>query len=303
MPFYVSGYDTEAIYPYWEMTKGQTYAEAVSYEGTRLRECLDGIRAVAEVHLRHEAAATFFLVARLVEAATPELRAILDHPLFDLECHSYTHCGIGSDDAESERRELVDSKKLIEDAFGRPVVGMTAPGGHEFGMIGHQLTLEIMAAAGYGYLRAVGLGPRGTTPAPLTQPFWYAEDGFPDLLEMPTHAWHDNILTGQPGHTHWPPVLPWPHPSTMPTTAAEVYAAYAPGIDYIAARDLQTYTPAFHPWSLYRVDPAVQQIDLLLSHAARVAQNASCTQVYHYIREHRASAAAAPPAALVQAMG
>jgi hypothetical protein len=62
--FYVSGYDTEAIYPWWEFESGlsarpRTYAERVSYEGERLKECIDGVRAVAEVHLRHKAPASF----------------------------------------------------------------------------------------------------------------------------------------------------------------------------------------------------------------------------------------------------
>ena len=57
MAFYVAGYDTEAIYPWWEIGdtpySATTYQQMVSYEGARLDECLDGVRAVAEVHLRH----------------------------------------------------------------------------------------------------------------------------------------------------------------------------------------------------------------------------------------------------------
>ena len=63
----------------------------VSYEGARLDERLDGVRAVAEVHLRHRAPATFFIVAELAVAAGTRLREILDHDLFDLQSHSFTH--------------------------------------------------------------------------------------------------------------------------------------------------------------------------------------------------------------------
>ena len=89
MTCYVAGYDTDAIYPWWEIGdrpySASIYREMVSYEGARLDECLDGVRAVAEVHLRYQAPATFFIVAQLAEVAGARLREILDHELFDLE--------------------------------------------------------------------------------------------------------------------------------------------------------------------------------------------------------------------------
>ena len=151
-----------------------------------------------------------------------------------------------------------------------------------------------MSEAGYRYVRSVGLGPFDTIPAPLTQPFWYEDDGYPDLLELGLHAWHDNVLTGQPFVTHWPPVLPWGNPSRLPTTAEEVYQAYAPGIDYIVQHNLLTYVPCFHPWSIYRLDPQAKQIELLLQHAQKVVLLASCTSVYEQVCTNRTLASACP---------
>ena len=92
MAFYVAAYDTEAIYPWWDLGdtpySATTYQQVVSYEGARLDECLDGVRAVAEVHLRQQAPATFFIVAQLAVAAGARLREILDHDLFDLQWRS-----------------------------------------------------------------------------------------------------------------------------------------------------------------------------------------------------------------------
>ena len=43
--------------------------------------------------------------------------------------NSYTHDNmIAIRDAAAVRRELVDSKRVIEDLFGREVIGFTAPG-------------------------------------------------------------------------------------------------------------------------------------------------------------------------------
>ena len=52
--------------------------------------------------------------------------------------------------------------------------------------------------AGYRYVRTLSWQPGNLSPAPLTQPFWFSDDGFPELLEISAHAWHDgHILTGQ----------------------------------------------------------------------------------------------------------
>ena len=300
MPYYMPSYDTEAIFPWWELGgrkySAQLYQAVVSYEGERLHECLDGIRAVAAVHLRLDLPGTFFLVARLLESARSEIREILGSPLFDVQCHSYTHANLAEavSDKSVLRHELADSKHLIEDTFGRPVIGLTTPGGFSQGLIGQPSVLEMVWEAGYKYLRSVGLGPFDSVPAPLTQPFWYTPDGFPGLLELALHAWHDNHLTGQPGVSHWPPVLPWGYPARVASTAEEAYDAYAPGIDYIAENGLVTYVPCLHPWSIYRLERRARHVELLLEHARKRVKIATCTSVYETIRDHRALASEGP---------
>ena len=301
MTFYAAGYDTEAIYPWWELGakpySATTYQQAVSYEGTRLDECLDGVRAVAEVHLRRRAPATFFIVARLAVAAGARLREILDHDLFDLQSHSFTHENMVAirDDAGAVRRELVDSKRIIEELFGREVIGFTAPGGFAHGFLGETRLLESLWEAGYRYVRTLSWQANQVAPAPLTQPFRFSDDGYPELLEISAHAWHDNILTGQPAAVAWPPALPWGYPSRLPATGREVYQAYAPGIDYARDEGLLTYSPCFHPWSVYRVDRGAGQIDLLLEHARRAGLTlASCSDVYRHLIAHPQLAHPAP---------
>ena len=183
----------------------------------------------------------------MLELAGPELRAILDHPLFDVQCHSFTHpnlIALGEDRATLQY-ELGDAKKLIEDTFGRAVTGLTAPGGYTDGFRGHPLILDVMWEAGYRYVRSVGKGPKDTLPALLDQPFWYAGDGFPDLLETPSHAWHDNILTGQPATVHWPPLLPGPIPPRCPATRKASTRPMRPASTTARSRGYSTTCPSF----------------------------------------------------------
>ena len=304
MAAYVAGYDVEAVYAWWDADHtehtGDNYDDVVSYEGDRLAECLAGVRAVAEVHLERDAPATFFIVARLLDAARRELVEILDHPIFDIASHSYTHPDIKAHlhDDHRLRHEIADSKKAIEDAFGREVLGFTTPGGYEDGYIGEPRVLQILQGAGYGYLRSVGCGPHYSMPAPLHQPFTYDAEGYGDLLEIPTHAWHDNVLTGQHGLVSWPPALPWAYPARMPTDAQGVYEAYAPGIEHAARAGLVAYVPTFHPWSIYRVDNRASHIGMLLDHADGVLDICSCLQVYEQVRADPELAAARPRLAL-----
>ena len=238
--------------------------------------------------LQRDAPASFFLVAKMLELAGPELRAILDNPLFDIQCHSFTHpnlIALGEDRATLQY-ELGDAKKLIEDTFGRAVTGLTAPGGYTDGFRGHPLILDVMWEAGYRYVRSVGKGQRTLCLRCWISPSGMRRMASRELLETPSHAWHDNILTGQPATVHWPPLLPWPYPTEMPRDAQGVYEAYAPGIDYCAQEGLLYYLPIFHPWSIYRIDNQAAQIGLLLDHARQKMEFKSCSQIYQHILQH-----------------
>ena len=83
-PLYVAAYDVEAD-------------PEVSVPATR---------AVAAVHRRHRAPATFFIVTRLLETAKEEFRAILDDELFDIQSHTHTHARLKELVASNEREAL-----------------------------------------------------------------------------------------------------------------------------------------------------------------------------------------------------
>lgn len=57
-------------------------------------------------------------------------------------CHSMTHCGVTDENAQTE---VVEAKKVLEDAIGLPINTFTVPGSNE----GHPASLKVAAQAGY----------------------------------------------------------------------------------------------------------------------------------------------------------
>ena len=81
----VAAYDPEAVYP-WRENGNPDF----DCSPPRIREFQAAVRAVPDAHLEREVPATSFLFANMLEAAGPELRSILDQPLFGIQSHSFT---------------------------------------------------------------------------------------------------------------------------------------------------------------------------------------------------------------------
>ena len=161
------------------------YIAAYDTESAR---CLDGVRQIVKMHEKHDMPATFFLVARTLEANRAEYAALLkDHPLFEVACHSYTHMVLvdtpefgKAGPKEQFAHEIVESKKRIEDIMGREVIGFRAPVCSDEGMKNAPEALRLFDQAGYKYVSSLAWGPSWSLPALLVRPFTYAEQGLPD---------------------------------------------------------------------------------------------------------------------------
>jgi len=235
-PFYLAGYDVEQP------------------------TCVDGVRALVAVHRRLQIPATFFLVGLVLEHNRAELRDLLSDALFEVGSHTYSHCHLEQADPATARDELRRTGDLIDDVFGRRPVGLRTPGGTERGYRGDRIRLGLISEAGFEYVSAQGWGPGRTMPAPVTAPYAYADEGFPCLLEIPMHGWHENILTR---------VHPWQSPSQplspeAPRTVDEWCAPFATDMLTALESELPYYGPTMHPWSLRRFAPDCRQVEALL---------------------------------------
>ncbi len=243
------------------------------YDLENVELAVPAARKLVEIHRKYEAPATFFCLARVVEEHGEELRKIFGNdPLFDIQSHTYTHRMLRDHKIhgpaiplEEMYFEVGKAADLIGDVLGKRPIGMRSPCGFEHGMKGEPERLKIIVECGMKYISTQARGPQETIPAPLNQPFNYAEDGFPQLWELPAHGWHDNVLKGFTGHpTMFPPIYPFAGRLEPVRSPREDFEAAKPWIDYALEQKLTFVSLAYHPWSLYKLDPDCGTIDLLL---------------------------------------
>ncbi|HIE08528.1 MAG TPA: hypothetical protein EYP65_01610 [Armatimonadetes bacterium] len=236
------------------------------------------VEKIAEIHKEHGAPATFFILGRLLEA--PEiagrLKRALSGELFEVASHTYSHILLKDHPVHGQAPsldkiefEVKRACELIADVFGRDCLGLRSPCGFHRGLRGAPGVLRILWRNGIRYLSSDLRGPGDLLPSPVEKtPFWYDEEGFPDLLELPGHSWHDNVLKGITPHPIlWPPPPGNFYPQRPPRTPEEEFEVYKHELEYALDKGLPYYSPVLHPWSIGKVDKSMRLVDLLLSHA------------------------------------
>jgi peptidoglycan/xylan/chitin deacetylase (PgdA/CDA1 family) len=236
--------------------------------------CLRATPRLVELHRRYEIPATFFVLGTVLERRGAELRAVFgDDPLFDIASHTYSHQplkhnrvhGPGVDLDELER-EVGLGLRLVEEVFQRPCVGVRSGYGFYGGLRGEKERLQVILDSGARYLSSDLRGPADTVPGGLAQAYWYDEEGLPELLELPGHGWHDNVLKGlYPGPwLAWPPVLWWGIPDRVPRTPGEEFAVQRTWVEHALALGLDFVSPVYHPHSIYRKSPDCSIVEFLM---------------------------------------
>lgn len=252
-----------------------------AYDTEAPGRCLAACRAIAEVHERLGIPATFYIVGKLLEEEGAAYRALLgDSSLFEIASHTYAHrllrdhpfCGPAVDTV-GRQREVSLGKERIEQTFGRPCLGLRPGCGFDTGLRGDPDLVAMVVKAGFTYVSSLLWGPEYTMPALLAQPFTYADEGAPDLWELPGHGWHENLLKAHNLTTRvrrlvaWP--MPWPEatppaPLRTPDEEARLNALI---IDRAIEAGLPYVSLIWHPWSLHRADPQMRMIEATFRHA------------------------------------
>jgi peptidoglycan/xylan/chitin deacetylase (PgdA/CDA1 family) len=220
------------------------YLYALEPESTRR-----GLDVIGRVHTELEAPGTLFVCGRTLLHSLPSLDAATASGLLDVQQHTYSHVvfrdvvyaaqGGGTltlpeSSALVLREELGITSELVQRYFGRPCVGLRTPFGYYRGLRGRPDLLGVVADAGLSYVSSWGRNEDNGNPSPLdVQPFGYAEEGYPRLLELPFQFWLDAI---------WFDTHGW-------GDGTGFRKALEGAIDEAAERDL-VFGACFHDWAV-----------------------------------------------------
>ena len=275
---------------------GQKKARYIAAYDTESPACLAACRKIVEVHKRFAMPATFFIVGKTLDAHPDEYREFLDHPLFEIATHTYSHrmlrdnvfCG-SAVSLDERRKEIFKGKEAVERVFGRPCIGLRPGCGFDNAFKGEPAVLELLREAGIRYVSSLLWGPDYSLPALLTEPFSYEEDGFPDLWELPGHGWHENLLKD---HNRWGPrrltLWPSPFPEAIPDgfchTPKDEFKVNKVFLDRARRTNKSFVSLIWHPWSLAQFDPDMKMLELTFTHVRRLGLK-PCTyaQLYEHV--------------------
>ncbi len=232
-----------------------------------------------EVHERWDAPFTMFLLGETIEQNVEALQRAAASPLVDLGQHTFSHSRLLPLRVDNGRTitelraatperigdELARTNRLLLNHFGIRCRGLTAPYTYHRGLQGHPELLSVLRDNGIRYVRSDGRNEQDYQPAPPTQPYTYADDGFPDVLEMPTHGWHDCVVRED--------VLGW---DDVDGYADLVHTA----LDEAAAAD-RILSLCAHDWSSVRSDPDLTHVDRILAHARSLGMEVATYGAVH----------------------
>jgi peptidoglycan/xylan/chitin deacetylase (PgdA/CDA1 family) len=263
------GYDTESA------AVGEGLARFIGPDVPQYRCALEpettrrGVGLLQRLHEELEAPCTFFVCGRTLLHALDAIEPLAGSDLFDIQQHTFSHVvfrdvyyrPIGGDgEAVLEetphvaiREELAFTADLIRRYLGRECVGLRTPFGYYRGLLGRPDLMDLIQSTGHHYVTSWGRNEQNGNPTPFVQPFAYAEDGYPDLLEIPFQFWLDGIWFDAHGYGE----------------GRTFRTALEGAIDEVADRDL-VFATAFHEWCAVEAnEEGTGWIRGLIEHARR----------------------------------
>lgn len=225
------------------------------------------LKEMQRVHTELSAPCTLFVRGATLEQSVPQFQALKENPLFDLQQHTYSHLIFkkidvfvdgehlthGNDEpVEKIKADVAKASDVFEKNLGFRPLGLTTPYAFYLGLKGRPDILEALHTVGIRFIRSYGRNKVGYSPVPLeVQPFFYVEEGFPDILELPANGWQDCYWRERYGYkANW---------------ERQIYT----DLDYVAERD---YFLALvqHDWSSIREDKKMQRTKAIILYAQKI---------------------------------
>jgi peptidoglycan/xylan/chitin deacetylase (PgdA/CDA1 family) len=249
------------------------------------------LRRAREIHRELGIPATLFIVGRTLERWPHAFDDIAGDPLFDLQQHTYSHQllktvyidkgheiqverGVG---LEEIRREVRRTTALLHQHLGVECTGLTGPWGYYRGLRDRPDILQVLWEEGIRFTRTDGRNEKDWHPVELDlQPYWYEPLGFPEMLEIPIHGWHDSTIRAE--------VLSW-------DDLDGYVRSVTPYIDRAADEGL-VLSFLQHDWTSICEDPRMRATEDLLLRARR--RGLQFQTYYDYYRQALAERQRAP---------
>ena len=194
------GYDVEACAIGEGLACLGAHGMGEAIDRTSTAKALDIIR---RNHEEHAVPATLFVCGRTLVHNVEALEPFVDHPLFDIQQHTYSHTLLKDDHWKGGTflasppvaidQEVRQTSEALHRLLGVECIGLRTPHGYHLGLTDRPEMLEVLAELRHPFRVVVGAQRRrASTRHPLSvQPFWYGEQGYPDLLEIPFQHWLD----------------------------------------------------------------------------------------------------------------
>ncbi|NQT46694.1 MAG: polysaccharide deacetylase family protein [Candidatus Omnitrophica bacterium] len=165
------------------------------------------LTCAGEIHKRLNAPATLFVVGKVLDKYPQAFRKAQQLGIFDFQQHTYSHVNLKPVKIEGElkkaagkwriSRELKKANGALKRHLGLSAEGLTTPYTHHLGLSDRPDLLKILRKAGVRFVRSFGRDRNDQTNISLDlQPFWYDNQGFPEILEFPVQAWKGEYFKG-----------------------------------------------------------------------------------------------------------
>ena len=87
---------------------------------------------------------------------------------------------------------------MLRTTLGVECIGLTGPWCYYRGLRDRPDILQVLWEEGIRFTRTDGRNERDWHPVAIDlQPYWYDALGFPEMLEIPIHGWHDCVIRGE----------------------------------------------------------------------------------------------------------
>ena len=189
----------------------------LGYDVETASQSTAGFLAGAQLlHEKHDVPWSIYLTGVTLEKQADTIRRVSGDPLLSIGQHTYNHLLLKSvymtpgdgkpvhnsfpnlfkpgGALEEIRVEIEKTQRLFSEQLGFPCRGLTGPWGYYRGLADRPDILQILQDNGIQWTRTYARDARDCQPTPFeVQPFFYADQGFPEILELGVQGYQDDF--------------------------------------------------------------------------------------------------------------